>query len=204
MMASTQPSPASHAAENPTALFAEWFEAVKKTGIKDSSAVFLATASAEGAPSCRVVLLKSFDEQGFVIYTNTQSRKGRDIAQNPQAALCFYWPEIGKQIRIEGRVAKVSDAEADAYFATRPLKSRIGAWASNQSEPMQNRAELLKRIAFYTAKWAIGDTPRPPHWTGLRIVPHHFEFWQETDIKIPERKVFNLRDSQWHAGLLNP
>lgn len=199
-----EPPQSDMAKEKPVEVFAAWFEEAKQAGIPEPSAVFLATASKCGAPSCRVVLLKAFDEEGFVIYTNANSRKGRDIEHNPQAALCFYWREIGKQVRIEGYAGKVSDAEADAYFTSRPLKSRIGAWASRQSEPMKNKGELLKRVAYYSAKWPLGNVPRPPHWTGFRIVPDYFEFWQETNIHVPERKVFYQRENVWYKAMLNP
>lgn len=193
----------SPAGEKPVELFRKWFEEAKQSGNKEPTAVFLATATRRGAPSCRIVLLKAFDEQGFVIYTNLHSRKGREVTSNPQAALCFYWPETGKQVRIEGYVNTVSDKEADAYFASRPLKSRIGAWASKQSEPMKHKNDLLKRVAYYTAKWATGNVTRPPHWTGVRIVPDYFEFWQSAG-QIPERQVFFLHDNAWQTTLLNP
>lgn len=199
-----EPPRSDMAKEKPVEVFAAWFEEAKQSGIQEPSAVFLATASKCGAPSCRVVLLKAFDEEGFVIYTNANSRKGRDIEHNPQATLCFYWREIGKQVRIEGYAGKVSDAEADAYFASRPLKSRIGAWASHQSEPMKNKGELLKRVAYFSAKWPLGNVPRPPHWIGFRIVPDYFEFWQETNIHVPERKVFYQRENVWYKAMLNP
>jgi len=189
--------------KTPLSVFNEWFKEAKESGIKEPSAVFLATATRRGAPSCRVVLLKAFDEHGFVIYTNMHSRKGREITKNPQAALCFYWQELGKQVRIEGYTTTVSDKEADAYFASRNVKSRIGAWASKQSEPMKNKNELLKRVAYYTAKWATGNVTRPPHWTGIRIVPDYFEFWQSAG-QIPERQMFFLCDNAWQTTLLNP
>jgi pyridoxamine 5'-phosphate oxidase len=192
------------ATEKPVEIFATWFAEAKQSGIKEPSAVFLATATKCGAPSCRVVLLKEFNEDGFVIYTNMGSRKGREIEQNPQAALCFYWQEIGRQVRVEGYVSTVSNEEADAYFASRPLKSRIGAWASKQSEPLGHKSELLKRVAYYTAQWVGGNVKRPPHWTGLRIVPDHVEFWHETPADIPERKVFYLRENVWYEAMLQP
>lgn len=190
--------------ESPFALFSKWFDEARTSPVKDPFSVFLATASASGAPSCRVVLLKEYSEAGFVIYTNLQSRKGREVTKNPQAALCFYWRELGKQVRIEGHVTTVTPDEADAYFASRPLKSRIGAWASNQSQPMENRNELLKRVAYFTAKWATGTIKRPPHWSGIRIIPHYFEFWKEADMGIPERQIFNLSSKEWTTGLLQP
>lgn len=192
------------AQEKPWEIFAAWYQEASKGGVKDPSAVSLATATQCGAPSCRMVLLKGFDERGLVIYTNSLSRKGREMEMNPQVALCFHWPEIGKQVRIEGHVAKVSDEEADAYFNSRPLKSRIGAWASHQSEPMKDSSELLKRIAYYTAKWAIGQVKRPPHWTGFRIVPYYFEYWSDGAHRIHDRKVYFQRESEWYVAMLQP
>lgn len=192
------------ATEKPWDVFAEWYRAAQLGGGKDPSAVCLATATQGGAPSCRMVLLKEFDERGFVIYTNSLSRKGREMGNNPQAALCFYWQEIGRQVRIEGKVSQVSDEEADAYFHSRPLKSRIGAWASHQSEPMKDRSALLTRIAHYTAKWATGNVERPPHWTGFRIVPHAFEFWMEGAFRIHDRNVYYRRENDWFTTLLQP
>lgn len=189
---------------HPAHLFAEWFDEVKQAGVKEPSAVCLATATRCGAPSCRMVLLKEHNEQGFVVYTNSQSRKGRDMNANPQAALCFYWPEVNRQVRVEGYVNTVSDEEADAYFATRPLKARIGAWASKQSEPMKDRGELVKRIAYYSAKWAVGQVERPPHWTGFRIVPDYVEFWAEGAHRIHERKIYYLREDHWYVAMLYP
>ncbi len=190
--------------EKPWEVFAEWYRTAQQNGVKDPSVVCLATATRCGAPSCRMVLLKEYGESGFVIYTNSLSRKGREIEMNPQAALCFYWQECARQIRIEGYVNNVSDEEADAYFASRPLKSRIGAWASHQSEPMRDHSELLKRIAYYTAKWAIGRVERPPYWTGFRIVPDYFEFWNNGADRIHERRVYYLRERNWYSALLQP
>lgn len=199
-----EPPASDRATDDPVRVFAQWFEEAKQTQAKEPSAMFLATATRCGAPTCRVVLLKAFDERGFVIYTNASSRKGRDMEKNPQAAVCFYWPELGKQVRVEGYVSRVSDEEADAYFASRPLKSRIGAWASMQSEPMAHRNELLQRIAHYTGKWARGKVKRPPYWTGFRIVPDYFEFWCETEFHFAERKVFYQRENLWYEAMLQP
>jgi len=199
-----EPPPTDLAKEKPWEVFEQWYQSARDGGVKDPSAVSLATATRCGAPSCRMVLLKGFDERGFVIYTNSLSRKGREMGINPQAALCFYWPEISKQIRIEGYVTNVSDEEADEYFASRPLKSRIGAWASHQSEPMKECSELLKRVAHYTAKWAIGQVERPPHWTGFRIVPDYFEYWSEGAHRIHDRKVYYQRENDWYGATLQP
>lgn len=189
---------------HPVTLFSTWFEEAKTSGMKEPSAVFLATATRCGAPSCRVVLLKDASEDGFVIYTNMNSRKGREIQENPQAALCFYWQPLGKQVRIEGHVSAVSEAEADAYFASRPAKSRIGAWASKQSELLTSHADLLKRVAFYGAQWALGNIPRPPYWRGIRVVPDIVEFCDDSVGELPERRVFYLRDGNWYEARLQP
>lgn len=192
------------ATDKPWENFAQWYENANRAGIKDPSAVCLATATRCGAPSCRMVLLKEHGEKGFVIYSNSLSRKGREMEMNPQAALCFYWPELGQQIRIEGHVAKVSDEEADVYFRSRPLKSRIGAWASQQSEPMRDKSDLLKRVAHYTAKWAMGQVERPPYWTGFKVVPDYFEFWTEGAHRIHDRNIYYLREDRWYKAMLQP
>ena len=199
-----EPPPEDLAEEKPWDIFAEWYQAAHEGGVKDPSAVCIATATRCGAPSCRMVLLKEFNERGFVIYTNSLSRKGREMEMNPQAALCFYWQEIGRQVRIEGHVSYVSDEDADAYFNSRPLKSRIGAWASQQSDPMKDRSVLMKRIAHYTAKWATGNVERPPHWKGFRIVPDYFEFWGEGAFRIHDRNVYYLRENDWYKAMLQP
>lgn len=192
------------AESSPTLKFSEWYGQAKLKEKQDVSAVCLATATRCGAPSCRMVLLKDFSESGFTFYTNAQSRKGCDIDDNPQAAMCFYWPECGLQIRVEGFVTNLSDTEADAYFNTRPLKSRIGAWASQQSRPLKDRSELMKRIAFYSAKWATGNVERPPYWKGFRIVPDYFEFWGNGAYRIHERHIYYLRDDDWYEAMLQP
>lgn len=192
------------AKKTPIKIFSKAYEALLATKPPMPSAVYLATSTRCGAPSCRVVLIKDFSEEGFVIYTNLKSRKGEEISENPQAALCFYWPELRQQVRVEGYVTEVSDAEADTYFATRPLKSRIGAWASKQSELLPSRSTLMKRIAYYSAKWAVAEVKRPPHWSGIRIVPDYFEFWQDNELHVPERKIFYLREDVWYEGNLYP
>jgi pyridoxamine 5'-phosphate oxidase len=199
-----EPPPEDRAEEEPWEVFSYWYAEAQQSGMKEPSAVCLATASRCGAPSCRMVLLKDFNARGFVFYTNAQSRKGRELEQNPQAALCFYWPEIGKQVRVEGSITRVSDAEADAYFSSRSLPSRIGAWASQQSRPMKHRSELLGRIAAYTAKWAMGEVQRPPHWTGFRLVPDYVEFWTEGAHRIHDRRVYYLREELWYIATLQP
>lgn len=191
-------TPASY---HPITLFREWFAEIEYLSISDPmvTAVCLATAAKDGAPSSRMVLLKKYDEEGFVIYTNMQSRKGTEISQNPQAALCFYWQHLGKEVRVEGYVTPVSNEEADAYFNSRPFNSKIGAWASKQSRPMRHKYDLMKRIAQYTALWAIKQVKRPPYWTGLRIVPEYFEFLYVTDSTIADHRIFRLNEEkQWH------
>src|SRR5215218_7010303 len=147
----------------------------------------LSTVDVDGQPSGRFVLLKAVDERGFVFYTNLHSRKARALAANPRASLCFYWAALGKQVRIEGVVEPVSEAEADAYFATRPRDSQIGAWASQQSRPLESRFALEKAVARYAAKHAVGEVPRPPYWTGYRIAPVAMEFWADRPFRLHDR-----------------
>ena len=165
----------------------------------------LATVDADGRPSARMVLLKGHDARGFVFYTNLESRKGLALAANPHAALLFHWKSLTRQIRIEGAVEPVSDAEADAYFASRARDSRIGAWASDQSRPLKSRAHFLKRVAEFGVRYAVGDVPRPPHWSGFRLVPDRIEFWQDQAFRLHERRVF-VREASgvWDEGLLFP
>jgi pyridoxamine 5'-phosphate oxidase len=165
--------------DDPLALFAAWFDEAKGQEPNDPTAMSLATADGDGRPSVRMVLLKGFDAQGFVFYTNFESRKGEQLLANPQAALCFHWKSIRRQVRIEGPVTTVSEAEADAYYASRPRDSQIGAWASRQSRPLESRFELEKRVAQFAAKHAVGKVPRPPYWSGFRVAPERIEFWQD-------------------------
>ena len=176
--------------DDPIALFNSWYTEAAAHEPVNPEAVALATADAEGRPSLRMVLLKGADAQGFVFYSNTESRKGQELAQRPQAALCFYWKSLLRQVRVEGAVTQVSQIEADAYFASRARASQIGAWASKQSRPMEGRFEFEKRIAQYTAKYAIGAVPRPDFWTGFRIVPDTMEFWQERRFRLHDRIVY--------------
>lgn len=166
----------------------------------------LATADASGGVSCRIVLLKEHGPQGFSFFTNhATSRKSRDIQANPHAALCFYWAPLGRQVRIEGTVETVSDADADAYFATRARGSQIGAWASYQSEELTSRATLEERIQALEQQYAGRDIPRPPHWHGWRVVPQRIEFWQERDFRLHDRLVYTRQDAgDWKMVRLNP
>lgn len=168
------------------------------------NAMTVATADANGKPSARVILLKDADEQGFVFYTNFQSRKGDELKENPQAALLFYWEELKTQIRVEGTVEIVSDAEADAYWRTRPLESRIGAWASQQSQPIDSRKVLENRYEHFARQFADSNIPRPPHWSGYLLTPQLIEFWEERPFRLHERVCYVKNDGEWTASLLNP
>ncbi len=176
--------------EDPFALFAEWFEAAKAAELNDPNAMTLATAGADGAPDARMVLLKGVDSRGFVFYTNTESAKGRQLDANPKAALLFHWKSLRRQVRVRGAVERVADEEADAYFATRPRDSQIGAWASDQSRPMAGRFVLEKRAAELALKFGLGRVPRPAHWTGYRILPLRLEFWRDRPFRLHDRLVF--------------
>ena len=179
--------------QDPIELFRQWLGDAEKSEPNDPNAMALATADARGRPSVRMVLLKGVDGRGFVFYTNLDSDKGRQLAENPFAALCFHWKSLRRQVRIEGPVERVSDEEADAYYASRARDSRIGAWASKQSRPLSSRFELEKRVARYAAKYALGDVPRPPFWSGFRVLPERIEFWIDKPFRLHERLVF-LRD----------
>lgn len=190
---------------DPFRQFAQWSEAARAAGVseQDTISMTLATADADGRPCARIVLLKSFDEQGFVFYTNYHSRKARELAGNRQACLLFYWPQLWRQVRIEGTAEKVSDSESDLYFQSRPLGSRIGAWASEQSAAIENRAALEKRFAEFAAKF--GDiVPRPPHWGGYRVKPAVIEFWQGQENRLHDRLRYSLRDGTWLIERLAP
>ncbi len=191
---------------SPIEHFTQWFEEAKQQKtIKDPNAVNLATVSPEGKPASRMVLLKDFDENGFVFYTNLGSRKAQHLHNNPHAAMCFYWEILGKQVRIEGSITSVSDTEADAYFHSRALKSRIGAWASKQSRPLESRATLMKEVAKQTARFAVQDVPRPEFWSGFRLKPTHVEFWQNGEFRIHDRTCYTANnDGTWSKQLLYP
>ncbi len=191
--------------QDPTELFRQWLDEAGKSEPNDPNAMALATADARGRPSVRMVLLKGVDERGFVFYTNLNSDKGRQLTENPFAALCFHWKTMRRQVRIEGPVERVSDAEADAYYASRARDSRIGAWASKQSRPLASRFELEKRVARYAAKYALGDVPRPPFWSGFRVLPERIEFWIDRPFRLHERLVFLKNgDRGWTTQNLFP
>ena len=189
---------------NPIQQFRLWFDEAIEAGIPETDAMTLATATSGGNPSARIVLLKSFDERGFVFYTNYQSRKAKELAENPRVSLLFYWMQIKRQVRVEGVVEKVSAEESDRYFNSRPLGSRIGAWASEQSRPVQNREQLEKSFEAYRAKFGE-QVPRPPHWGGYRVKPSRIEFWQGRDNRLHDRLRFTLQDDgSWLIERLAP
>jgi pyridoxamine 5'-phosphate oxidase len=199
---------AAHDAEidtgEPFALFGQWLEEAKAKEPNDANAMTLATVDAEGLPDARMVLLKGFDEAGFVFYTNTQSAKGMELEANPKAALLFHWKSLRRQVRVRGEVSRVSDGEADAYFATRARASQIGAWASEQSRPLPDRFALEKRVAEFTMRFGLGKVERPPHWTGYRVAPLSIEFWRDRAFRLHDRVRFVRNHDGWTASKLYP
>ena len=189
---------------DPDALFEQWLAEAEKSEPNDPNAMALATADAQGRPSVRMVLLKGHDARGFVFYTNQDSRKGNDLAANAQAALLFHWKSQRRQVRIEGPVEPVSAAEADLYFATRSRDSQLGAWASEQSRPLDRRETFEARYEEVRARFEGGDVPRPPRWSGYRVVPERIEFWTDRAHRLHERRLFTRTSGGWSEGLLYP
>lgn len=184
--------------------FGRWLAEAEEKEPNDPNAMALATATSGAAPSVRMVLLKEWDEAGFVFYTNFESRKADELTANDQAALLFHWKSLRRQVRIDGRVTPVDAATADAYFASRPRDAQIGAWASDQSRPLAGRFELEKRVAKYAAKHAVGPVPRPPHWSGFRLAPHAIEFWISHRFRLHKRELYERADAGWTVQELFP
>lgn len=186
-------------ADDPFSLFRVWLAEATASEPNDANAMALATVDADGMPNVRMVLLKGFDELGFVFYTNTESQKGSELLAQQKAAAVFHWKSLRRQVRVRGPVSRVTPEEADAYFASRPRDSRIGAWASQQSRPLESRFALEKAVARYAAKYAIGDVPRPPYWAGFRIAPRYIEFWKDGAFRLHDRAIFRRSspDDSW-------
>ncbi len=189
---------------DPIARFSEWLAEADATEPNDPNAVALATVNAAGQPAVRMVLLKGLGPDGFVFYSNQQSRKAGDLAANPRAGLLFHWKTLRRQVRVEGAISVVSDAEADAYFATRGRISKLGAWASEQSRPLPDRATLEARLADVTARFDGGDVPRPPHWSGYRVAPERIEFWWDGEHRLHNRELFVRDGAGWQTSLMYP
>ena len=189
---------------DPHAVFEAWLAEAKASEPNDPEAVAVASVGADGQPSVRMVLLKGHDARGFVFYTNLESRKGGELLAHPKAALLFHWKSLRRQVRVEGAVARVADAEADAYFATRGRDSQLGAWASDQSRPLDARETFEARFADMRARFEGGAVPRPPHWSGFRVAPERIEFWRDRPHRLHERRLFTRDDGSWTEGLLYP
>ncbi len=189
---------------DPFEQFSTWMENTLSSGILEPNAMVLSTADAECRPSSRVVLLKGFDQSGFVFFTNYESRKGRELAANPHAAILFFWPELERQINIGGTVDRVSREGSETYFRSRPFDSRIGAWASKQSSKIESRTELEKRFASLKNSYSDGEVPLPPFWGGFRLSPDRFEFWQGRSSRLHDRICYKLRGGRWEISRLSP
>jgi pyridoxamine 5'-phosphate oxidase len=189
---------------DPFELFRAWYDEARTTEINDSNAMALATADAQGRPSVRMVLLKGYDARGFVFYTNREGRKAAELAANPRAALLFHWKTLRRQVRIEGPVSHVSDEESDAYFASRSRDSQLGAWASDQSRPLDARETFERRYEEVRQRFEGQDVPRPPHWGGYRVAPERIEFWLDREHRLHERRLFVRDGAGWREGLLYP
>lgn len=205
MSDTARPHSTAAAPDSPLARFLRWQADARAADLREPTAMSLATADAAGSPSVRMVLLKHADERGFVFYTNLQSPKAAELATRPEAELCFYWNPPGRQVRIHGKITPASDAEADAYFASRPFLSRLGAWASDQSRPLPGPLEIPRRVAALALRHASGRVPRPPHWGGFRLAPDWIEFWEEKPHRLHERvRHHRGADGTWSATPLFP
>jgi len=189
---------------NPFLQFGEWFKLAEESNLTEYYIMTLATADKEGKPSARIVLLRNFDENGFVFYTNYTSRKGNDIFENPNAALLFFWQDLERQVRIEGTLTKQTAEESDSYFASRPFESKLGAWTSEQSKVIESRNVLDERFAEVSKKYADGNVPRPPHWGGYVLKPTHIEFWQGRPSRLHDRILFTMENNVWKMERLAP
>ncbi len=190
--------------KNPILQFEEWFNAAGDSNLVEHYIMTLATADKQGRPSARIVLMRNFDENGFVFFTNYASRKGQDILENPNACLLFFWQELERQVRIEGQLEKITDKESDLYFESRPYESRLGAWTSEQSKVIDGRHILDTRFEEFSKKYADGYVPRPPHWGGYRLKPAHIEFWQGRPSRLHDRILFTLENREWKMERLAP
>lgn len=194
-------------AENdPFSLFGTWLKDAEASEVNDPNAASIATVDEDGLPNVRMLLVKSYDSNGFVFYTNFESQKGRELLAHPKAAMCFHWKSLRRQVRVRGPVEVVSDAEADAYFSSRPRGSRIGAWASKQSRPLESRFALEKAVAQYTAKYGVGEVPRPEYWSGFRLKPVAIEFWRDAKFRLHDRVEFRRDQPEggWHKVRMYP